>query len=88
MDRVRLRRIRWGTDTVTQTREVGRHGNDESEECAPVDPVPVVVSSVWVVQGWDIDVLFLDEPEVRGEDAGDGGKEDGVAAHKREEGLC
>jgi hypothetical protein len=88
MDRVRLCRISRGADTVTQTWQVGRHSNDESEEGPLVDPVPVVVSPVWVVQGRDVDMLFLDEPEVRGEDAGDGGKEDGVAAHKREEGLC
>jgi hypothetical protein len=65
MYRVWLGGISRLSNAVPETWQVRGDGNDESEECAPVDPVPVVVPSVGVIQTWDIDMLLLDEPVIR-----------------------
>ena len=45
----------------------------------------VAVAAVGAVQGDDVDVVLLDEPEVAGHDGGDGGEEDGEGGHEAQQ---
>lgn len=46
------------------TRKKRAHCDHKGDESLPVDSVEVPVASVWVIEGWDVDVLPLDDPEV------------------------
>ena len=72
---------------VPETGQVWTGGHKKGDQSAPVDAVPVSVSPVGVVERGNVDVLLLHQPVIGGEDAGDGGEEDGVSAHEREERL-
>ena len=73
---------------ICQTGEIRADGDAERDQSAPVDTIPVSVSSIGIVESWDIDVLFLDEPVVGGEDTGDRGEEHSVSTHESEECIC
>lgn len=72
---------------ICEAREIGADSDEESEKSSPVDAIPISISASRIVESWDVNFLFLDEPVVRREDASDGRKEDGVSTHEREEGL-
>lgn len=74
-----------GVDGESETGEVRAHREQESDEALPVDAEEVSIATLRVVKGGDVDLLLLHKPVVAGHDAGDGGEEDGVAAHEGEE---
>lgn len=83
---VLLCRVSWLADGIAEAWEVGRDGDEEREERAPVDAVPELVAAVRVVEGWDVNVLSLDEPEIRSHDTANRCKEHCIAAHESEKG--
>ena len=75
-----------GGDGLGEAGEIGADGEEEGDGGARVDaPFVVAVAAVRVVEAGHVDVLFFDKPVVRGDDAGHGGEEDGVATHEGEE---
>ena len=77
-----------GVDGEGETRKERAHGGEEGDGGARVDAELVVpIPPMGVVKCRDVDVPTLDEPVVRGDDAGHGGEEDGIAAHEVQEGL-
>ena len=54
----------------------------------PVDPMPIAITSMRIVQCRYVEHLLLDDPVVRDYNSCNRCKEDRVATHEREEGRC
>ncbi len=74
-------------DAEAEAGEQRRYRHDEGHRRAPVTSRDVPVTAVRVVQGGDVDVLLLHEPEIGCDDACQRTQEHGVPAQEREERL-
>ena len=74
-----------GVDGARHAGHIRDDGDQEGDGGAPVGAGVVAVAAVGAVQGDDVDVVLLDEPEVAGHDGGDGGEEDCKGGHEAQQ---
>ena len=74
-----------GINRGDETGQIGRHADDEGDDGAPVDAVPVAVDAAGLVEREGVVLAGVDDPEIHDHDGGDGAEEDAVRGHEVEE---